>query len=178
MQGAIAAGLLGCGSVVLGAAQEAGRLLLEVERRAVTVGDTSIAAREVLTEWRAASRAIAGYGHPQHKAGDPRVARLFEVARTNAISLRYLEIAQILEREIDGVLGKKLKLNVSAAIPAVLLGAGFPTDALRGIPLPARTASLIAHVVEETARPIGFALAHAGAVAVAYDGPTATTPGE
>ena len=47
------------------------------------------------------------------------------------------------------VVGKDLRLNVSAAIPAVLLGAGFPLAALKGVPILARTAGLIAHLCEE-----------------------------
>jgi citrate synthase len=35
----------------------------------------------------------------------------------------------------------------------------------------ARTASLIAHLVEEQERPIGFVLADSGASAISYDGP-------
>jgi citrate synthase len=39
------------------------------------------------------------------------------------------------------------------------------------VPILARTASLIAHLLEEQSRPIGFVLSHAGAAAVEYDGP-------
>jgi citrate synthase len=79
LQGAVAAGILGCGSVILGATHEAGRLLHEVVTRSAG-GALDVAAREVIQEYRAAQRAIPGYGHPLHKAGDPRVVRLFEVA--------------------------------------------------------------------------------------------------
>ena len=48
-----------------------------------------------------------------------------------------------------------------AAIPAVLLDAGFPLGALKGVPLLARTASLVAHLLEEQSKPIGFVLSHA-----------------
>ena len=41
---------------------------------------------------------------------------------------------------MPAVLKKDLKLNVSGAIPAVLLGAGFPVQALKGVPILARTA--------------------------------------
>ena len=37
-----------------------------------------------------------------------------------------------------------------------------------------RSSSLIAHLVEEQERPIGFVLADAGASAIAYDGPSPT----
>ena len=53
-------------------------------------------------------------------------------------------------------------MNVSGAIAAVLLDAGFPLLAVKGVPILARTASLIAHLLEEQERPIGFVLAHAG----------------
>jgi citrate synthase len=67
--------------------------------------------------------------------------------------------------------GKALVMNVSAAIPAVLLDAGFPLGALKGVPLLARTASLVAHLLEEQTKPIGFVLSHAAAQAIDYDGP-------
>ena len=69
------------------------------------------------------------------------------------------------------ITGKPLAMNVSAAIPATLLDAGYPLLALKGAPLLARTASLIAHLLEERTRPIGFVLSHAGASAIDYDGP-------
>jgi citrate synthase len=61
-------------------------------------------------------------------------------------------------------------MNVSGAIAAVLLDAGFPLLAVKGVPILARTAGLIAHLLEEQQRPIGFILADAGASAITYDG--------
>jgi citrate synthase len=59
---------------------------------------------------------------------------------------------------------------VSGAIPAVLLDAGYPLLGLKGVPLLARTAGLIAHLVEEQQRAIGFVMSHAAAQAIDYDG--------
>ena len=58
--------------------------------------------------------------------------------------------------------------------------AGFPMLALKGVPILARAASLIAHLLEEQQRPIGFALSNAGASAIGYDGPAPAgfVPGE
>jgi len=42
--------------------------------------------------------------------------------------------------------------------------------AVKGVPILARTASLIGHLLEEQQRPIGFALAHSGSSAASYDG--------
>lgn len=170
LQGAVAAGILGCGSVILGASQNAGHLLHDVVTRAAAAA-VDAAAQEVVGEYRAAQRSIPGYGHPLHKKGDPRVLRLFEVAAEIGCRGRYCEAAHAIERVIPGATGKALAMNVSVAIPAVLLDAGFPLDALRGVPILARTASLIAHLLEEQSRPIGFVLSHAGAAAIGYDGP-------
>jgi citrate synthase len=62
----------------------------------------------------------------------------------------------------------------------VLLDAGYPALALKGVPILARTASLVAHLLEEQLRPIGFVLSHAGAAAITYDGeaPEGFRPGE
>jgi citrate synthase len=170
LQGAVAAGILGCGSVILGAAQNAGELLHEVVERGESAA-LDAAAKQVVSEYRGAQRAIPGYGHPLHKVSDPRVVRLFEVAAAVGCRGKHVEASLAVERILPAVTGKPLAMNVSAAIPAVLLDAGFPLAALRGVPLLARTASLIAHLLEEQSRPIGFVLSHAGAAAIDYDGP-------
>lgn len=170
LQGAVAAGILGCGSVILGATHEAGQLLHEVVTRAGT-GPLDAAAQEVVKEYRAAKRAIPGYGHPLHKTADPRVIRLFEVTAAVGSRGRHVEAAHAIERALPAATGKPLAMNVSVAIPAVLLDAEFPLLALKGVPILARTAGLIAHLLEEQSRPIGFVLSHAGAAAIEYDGP-------
>ena len=73
---------------------------------------------------------------------------------------------------MPALLGRPLALNVSGAIPAVLLDAGFPLPGLKGVPLLARTAGLVAHLVEEQQRSIGFVMSHAAAQVIDYDGET------
>lgn len=171
LQGAVAAGLLGSGSVILGASESAGRLLRDVQERAAGAGEPlDAAAQAVVGAYRQAGRAIPGYGHPLHKDRDPRVAALFAVARQSGADMTFVDIAEAVERVIPQVVGKDLRLNVSAAIPAVLLGIGFPPAGLKGVPILARTAGLIAHLVEEAERPIGFALAYQATRDVVYDG--------
>ena len=170
LQGAVAAGILGCGSVILGASESAGRLFAEVDALAGDGGDLDAAALSVVRAYRAERRAIPGYGHPLHKQRDPRVDALFAVARGQGIELRYIAIAEAVETALAEVLGKPLKLNVSAAIPALLLGIGFPLAALKGVPILARTAGLIAHLTEELERSIGFALSYQAARELVYDG--------
>lgn len=168
LQGAVAAGLLGCGSVILGAAEAAGRLIEDVLAR--SPGEPEAGARAVLGEFAAARRQIPGYGHPLHKGCDPRSRRLFEIASESGVAGRHVEAARLIERLLPEITGKPLAINVSGAIPAVLLDAGYPLLALKGVPLLARTASLVAHLLEEQQRPIGFVLSQAGAAAIEYDG--------
>jgi citrate synthase len=170
LQGAVAAGILGCGSVLLGTAEAAGRFLDEVVRQARGAG-LEEAARAVIGTYRADRRPIPGYGHPLHKGGDPRTVRLLEVAEENGTCGEHIVAARIVERLLPELTGRQLAMNVSAAIPAVLLDAGYPLLALRGVPILARTAGLIAHLLEEQQRPIGFVMSNVAASAIAYDGP-------
>jgi citrate synthase len=171
LQGAVAAGLLGCGSVILGAAEDAGRLLHEVVTRAQSNKSLREAASEIVGEYRAAQRSIPGYGHPLHKGYDPRARRLLAVAKEVGVRGSHTDAAEAIESVLPEITGKPLAMNVSGAIPATLLDAGYPLLALKGAPLLARTASLIAHLLEERSRPVGFVLSHAGAAAIEYDGP-------
>jgi citrate synthase len=59
-----------------------------------------------------------------------------------------------------------IQSGVSGAIPAVMPDVGFPLEALKGIPLLARTAGLIPHVKEEMERPVAFRLAEVAEAAV------------
>jgi citrate synthase len=79
-------------------------------------------------------------------------------------------VASLVERLVPEIWGKQLAMNVSGAIAAVLLDAGYPLLAVKGVPMLARTASLIAHLMEEQQRPIGFVLADSGAASIGYDG--------
>jgi citrate synthase len=166
-QGAVAAGLLGCGSIILGAAENAGKLLASV---AVGEGSIEDRARLAVQQLRTERQPIPGYGHPFHKTEDPRTTRLRQIAEETGILGMHWQAASAIEKIIPEITGKSLVLNVSGAIPALLLDAGYPLLAMKGVPLLARTASLIAHILEERTAPIGFALTEAGAASIAYAG--------
>jgi citrate synthase len=170
LQGAVAAGILGCGSVVLGSSEAAGQFFAQIAKRDPEAANPENAIAAVVREYRHAKRAIPGYGHPLHKDGDPRARRLFEVATETGVAGRHVEIAITVEKLLPELIGRPLSINVSGAIPAVLLDAGYPLLALKGVPLLARTAGLIAHLLEEQQRAIGFVMSHAAAQAIDYDG--------
>ena len=168
--GAVGAGLLGCGSVVLGSAEVAGRFLAGIVSAG---GDRDSAAAAAVAALRAEKKAIPGFGHPQHSGGDPRADLLLAIAAEEGLSGAHVEALRAAERAIPAALGRSLPVNVNGAIPAVMLDAGFPLPALKGISLLARTAGLIAHLAEEAERPIGFILSGKAAEAIGYDGKAA-----
>ncbi|CAM4114568.1 citryl-CoA lyase [Bordetella tumulicola] len=171
LQGAVSAGLLGCGTVILGASETAGILLADILKRQETdATDIDTAAIAVLRDLREARLPVPGFGHPVHKAEDPRATRLLKVANELGVAGKHVEALQAVERHIETAYGRFLPLNVSAAIPAVLLDADFPLESLRGVPLVARTGSLVAHLLEEQRNPLGFKIATRAEQGIAYDG--------
>lgn len=171
LQGAVAAGILGCGSVILGAADKAGVLFDQiVNRSASSKIPLSDAAYELVSEYREAKMPLPGFGHPLHKARDPRVNALFSTAEKLGVNGQHMQAAELVEKVIPDIYGRDLKLNVSAAIPATLLDAGFPLESLKGIPILARTAGLLAHLREEQQHSIGFALSYQASKSSVYEG--------
>lgn len=170
-QGAMAAGLLGMGSVVAGSSETAGRYLAELIAKAEQDGtDMETAAIASLNEHKANRRKVAGLGHPQHSSGDPRADRLLTIADELGVTGKHVEMLRILGEHAPRIIERPLPINVSGAIPACILDAGWPLDAIKAVPLLARAAGLSAHLLEETQRSIGFIMSHKADVAIEYDG--------
>ncbi|MDL0433208.1 citryl-CoA lyase [Marinobacter sp. TBZ242] len=169
LQGAVAAGILGCGSTVLGTAEAAGQVLKEgVERWHKEGGEHGPVALSQAKSVKASGRRFPGFGHPLHKPVDPRCESLLSMAEERGVAGDYCQYTRALQLAVDKVWGKHLVMNISFAIPAVLLDVGFPVQSLKGIPILARTAGLLAHLYEEANKPIGFHMAHAGEESVQY----------
>jgi citrate synthase len=170
-QGAMAAGLLGMGSVVAGSSESAGRYLAEIiassEADGSSLEDAAIAS---LKDLKARRQKVPGLGHPQHSGGDPRANRLLAIADELGVSGAHIETLRILAEHAPGIIERPLPINVSGAIPAAILDAGWPLDALKAVPLLARAAGLSAHLYEESQRPIGFIMSHKADLAIGYDG--------
>ena len=168
-QGAVAAGLLGMGSVIAGSSEVAGRLLIELVGEART-GSFEEAAIAGLKRLVAAKQKVPGLGHPQHSAGDPRANVLLKFADERGVSGDHVRMLRLLGKHAEAITGRKLPINVTGAIPAVMLDVGYPPEALKGLALLARTAGLVAHLYEELQRPIGFILSSHADEAITYDG--------
>jgi citrate synthase len=162
LQGAVAAGILGCGPVILGTSEECARLL---EQTRAAGGDALAAAREI----RAAGGKLPGFGHPVHRPLDPRAERIFELADAQGVSGEYVALARRFREAAAEAWGRPLTLNVSMPIAAVMLDLGFPATAVKAVPILARTAGLLAHLAEEQRAPIGFLMAGAAEHAISYE---------
>jgi citrate synthase len=171
-QGAMAAGLLGMGSVVAGSSETAAQYFHEILTDAGD-GDLEAAAIASLQRLKAARKKVPGLGHPQHSAGDPRADRLLALADELGVSGRYVRTLRLLGQHAPGIMDRPLPINVSGAIPAAILDAGWPLGAIKAVPLLARTAGLSAHLLEESLRSIGFIMSNHADQAITYDGKTA-----
>jgi citrate synthase len=158
LQGAVAAGILGAGSVVLGASEECARVL---ERG----GD----ARAVACEIRNAGGRVPGFGHPVHTPIDPRAERILELADERGVSGANVAFARALREAVAEEWQRPLVMNVAMPIAAVWLDLGYPASTVKAVPILARTASLLAHLAEERDEPLGFELARAAEEAVDYE---------
>ena len=155
LQGAVAAGILGCGPVVLGASEECARLLAATEEPV-----------HLVRAIRGAGGKVPGFGHPVHRPVDPRAERILELADTHGVSGRHVARARALGEAVSQVWERPLTMNVAMPIAAVMLDLGFPSTAVKAIPILARTAGLLAHLAEEREQPLGFLLARAAEQAV------------
>jgi citrate synthase len=162
LQGAVAAGILGCGPVILGTAEPCARLLAQGVREGRD-------ARDIARSIRAAGEKLPGFGHPVHRPVDPRAERILDLAAERGVAGAHVELARALRPAVHEEWGKPLPMNVSMPIAAVMLDLGFPASAVKGVPILARTAGLLAHLAEEQQRPIGFAMGAAAEEAVGYD---------
>jgi citrate synthase len=168
LQGAVAAGILGCGPVVLGTSEECARLLEQAQAEVASGSEPAAVAGELARGIHASGGKVPGFGHPVHRPLDPRAERILELAEARGVSGPHFLLARCLRDAVTGTWGKPLTMNVSMPIAAVLLDLGFPAAFAKAIPLLARTASLLAHLAEEQERPLGFALARAAEEAVEY----------
>jgi citrate synthase len=157
LQGAVAAGILGVGPVIVGTSAECARLLESSE-------EPLDAARRI----HAAGGKVPGFGHPVHRPVDPRAERILELADERGISGPAVARARALRDAVAEVWGKPLPMNVSMPIAAVMLDLDFPAAAVRAVPILARTAGLLAHLAEEQENPLGFLMAGKAEEAVEY----------
>jgi citrate synthase len=151
IQGAIAAGLLGAGSVFLGVVEDTARFLDEI---LASDSDPAAAVAALIDS----GRRVPGLGHPVHKVEDPRTPRIYAIAEETGLVGHHLRtLRQVADAHAEQT-GRRLPVNGAGVAGAALADLGFPTDLLRGLALLARTAGLLGHLAEEREQPIGMEL--------------------
>lgn len=164
MQAAVAAGLLGVGSLFVGTVEGCAALLARIAASSDVDGE----AKRIAEEHRAAGRGVPGFGHPQHKPDDPRSPRVLAVAEREGVAGAHVGALRALAAAVDAAAGKHVTVNATGAVAAALCDAGVPPRLLRGFALLARCAGLVGHVGEEQLDPAMRAIWEAGDRAVPY----------
>jgi citrate synthase len=169
LQGAVAAGILGAGPVVLGTSEECARLLAEAQVRVVAGETPDEVAGSIAREIHASAGKVPGFGHPIHRPLDPRAERILEFADAHGVSGPHVRLARSLRDAVAEAWGKLLTMNVSLPSAAVMLDLGVSPDVVKAIPIIARTAGLLAHLAEEKEHPLGFLMAGKAEEAIRYE---------
>ena len=169
LQGAVAAGILGCGPIILGTSDSCARLLERAQGQ-VMLGDAPAAvAGDIARAIHASGGKVPGFGHPVHRPLDPRAERILELADEHGVSGPHVLLARSLRDAVAETWGKPLTMNVAMPIAAVMLDLGFSSDVVKAVPILARTAGLLAHLAEEQERPLGFLMAGSAEEAIDYE---------
>jgi citrate synthase len=154
IQAAIAAGILGVGGAMVGAMENAARMLQEALPDGQITTDLDVLARELIKGFQARGEAIPGLGHHFHVPIDPRTPRLFEIARANGLEGQYVKLMQLIAKRAEETFPEPLPINAPGAIGALASELGLPWQIVRGIGVMARTIGLIAHILEEIRDPM------------------------
>jgi citrate synthase len=177
LHGAVAAGILGCGPVILGTAEPCARLLEEAAQKVDAGGEPAAVAGDMAREIQASGGRLPGFGHPVHRPLDPRAERILELADSRGVSGPHVLLARGFRDAVKEAWGKPLTMNVSMPIAAVMLDLGFPSAAVKAVPILARTAGLLAHLAEEQQQPLGLFMAAKAEEAIEYEHGEEDAPG-
>ena len=171
LQGAVAAGILGCGPVILGTSESCARLLEEAQAEVASGGEPATVAADIARTIRASGGRVPGFGHPVHRPLDPRAERILELADARGVSGPHVLLARRLRDGVAEAWGRPLTMNVAMPIAAVMLDLGFSSATVKAVPILARTAGLLAHLAEEQQQPLGFLMAARAEEAIDYERP-------
>jgi citrate synthase len=169
LQGAVAAGILGCGPVILGTSEACARLLEEGRQRVAAGEAPAAVGAGIARAVRASGGRLPGFGHPVHRPLDPRAERILELADARGVSGPHVLLARHLRDGAAEAWGRPLTMNVAMPIAAVMLDLGFPASAVKAVPILARTAGLLAHLAEERELPVGFIMAAGAEESISYE---------
>jgi citrate synthase len=154
LQGAVAAGLLGVGSVFAGGSEQIAKILQEALHGHPADADLDALATTIVDAHTARKVPIPGIGHPLHKPIDPRTPVLFAIAARNGFRGRYVTLLETISRTAEARLKRSLPINATGAIGAILCELQFPWRICRGVAIISRAVGLVGHLAEEMRNPL------------------------
>src|SRR6185436_9666884 len=125
IQGAVAAAILGAGSVHLGSSEYCAKMLTDALAKEPKDADLDAVALKTVERRLANNQLIPGIGHGIHTCGDPRADRLFEIAQETKVYGRNCELLKKIGKVADQKVGRHLPVNVPGAIAAISQDMGF-----------------------------------------------------
>jgi citrate synthase len=169
LQGAVAAGILGCGPVTLGTSDACARILEEAQEKVAAGGEPRTVARDTARAIHAAGGRLPGFGHRLHRPVDPRAERILELADARGVSGPHVLLAREIGDAVAEVWDRPIQMNLWMPIAAVMLDLDFPVETVKSVSILARTAGLLAHLAEEQQLPVGFLMAGKADEAIDYE---------
>jgi citrate synthase len=154
LQAAVAAGLLGLGSVFVGSIGTAAKMLTEAVAESSAGTSRTEVAERVVERFLADRVPLPGIGHPKHKPIDPRTPRLFDIARETGQFGAACETMHVIQATAEAWKGRALPINATGAIAAIAVDLGLTPLQAQGLGIVARSVGLVAHVMEEMREPI------------------------
>lgn len=157
LQGAVAAGLLGAGPALLGTTEQAAEMLTRLVRNSTPETREQLVSESV-DAWLRDGVVIPGFGHPIHRDGDNRVAALRRVQVDQDLPEEHFLTAVLVENALSDAKGRTVPMNAAGAIGAIVSDMGLPPRFARGLAIVARSAGLLAHIIEEAEHPIAHGI--------------------
>lgn len=161
LQGAVAAGILGGGSVYLGPIQNIAQSLMDACKY-LDADASEAQVREVagvyIQDMKAAKKPVLGIGSGTHVDGDPRTKVIRQLSRDNGFYGLHWRLMDALADVLGETKGRRFVANGAGAMGAAIADMRLDPMLGRGLMLTGRCASLVAHILEERDRPIGQAV--------------------
>ncbi|MYN14189.1 citryl-CoA lyase [Pusillimonas sp. TS35] len=157
-QAAVAAGLLGAGSVFLGTTQNCAEMLgaaaVDLDENA---DDEEFleCARRLIQSTRAKKQFVYGLGHPIHIDGDPRVPTLRRLSQELGYFGKHWKLMEAVQKALLIDRQKNLPLNAVGAVGSIICDMNLDPMIARGLMLVGRAGGLVAHLYEEKTNPVG-----------------------
>jgi citrate synthase len=149
VQAAVAAGLLGAGTVYLGAMEYVAQMLQETYQKYGDEMNQQELASIIMREYEEKGVQLPGFGHPIHRPVDPRTVKLLDLAKSLGFYGKHSQLLLEIHQQLNAKKGKEITLNAIGAIGAIMSDMDFDYRVVKSFAIAARAVGLVAHIVEE-----------------------------